>query len=42
MFGGFDGNFYNDLFIMHNNKEANESINVSMSSLHMDLANTIN
>jgi hypothetical protein len=34
MFGGFDGNFYNDLYILHTNKEANESIKVSISSLH--------
>jgi hypothetical protein len=42
MFGGFDGNFYNDLNILHTNKLAKERILVSKSTLHLDLASTVN
>jgi hypothetical protein len=42
MFGGFDGTFYNDLFILHTNKTSKESIKVSKSSLHTSLASVVN
>ena len=38
MFGGFDGNFYNDLHILHTNKTLKESIRVSKSTLNANLA----
>ena len=38
MFGGFDGNFYNDLHILHTNKTAKETIKISPSTLHRNLA----
>lgn len=42
MFGGFDGNFYNDLHILHTNKPIKESVKVSQSTLHQDLASVVN
>lgn len=33
IFGGFDGEFYNDLYCMHLNSPAKSSIKVSQSSL---------
>lgn len=42
MFGGFDGNFYNDLNILHTNKTFKETIKVSDSTLHRDLSNVVN
>ena len=42
MFGGFDGSFYNDLHILHTNKLSKESIRVSASTIHNDLAGAVN
>ena len=42
MFGGFDGNFYNDLNILHTNKATKERIKVSASTLYANLAGTVN
>ena len=42
MFGGFDGNFYSDLHILHTNKTAKESVIVAKSTLHPNLASAVN
>ena len=42
MFGGFDGTFYNDLFILHTNKTVKENVKVSKSTLHTNLASVVN
>lgn len=42
MFGGFDGNFYSDLHILHTNKTTKESVTVARSTLHNNLASVVN
>jgi hypothetical protein len=41
MFGGFDGTFYNDLHILHTNKTLKESVRISKSTLHANLAEAV-
>lgn len=41
MFGGFDGDFYNDLNVLHLNKHLKDTIQVSKSTLCEDYASLV-
>jgi len=38
MFGGFDSEFYNDMYAMHLNAAAKSSVQVQPSTIHTDFA----
>lgn len=41
MFGGFDSEFYNDMYAMHLNAAAKSAVQVQLSTIHTDYANIL-